>query len=96
MKARAIIGAVSALLIASPTHADGGKAVCAGKTYEDVTYATIDQNLGYFAIVSLWVDGVADEKAAKRTRPKYTIVLNSDMYCEFTDVWLHRRSGLEE
>ena len=94
MKARAIVAAVSALLIASPTHADGGKAVCAGKTYEDVTYATVE-DIGYFVVVKLWI-GAVNEHAALHTRPKFTIVMNSDMYCEMTDVWLHHRAMLED
>lgn len=95
IKGNAIAAAISAMLIASPTHADGGKATCAGKTYLDITYATISE-LGYFAVVSLWLAPVSDAKAAKQTRPQFTIVMNSDMYCEMQDVWLRRITRLDD
>jgi hypothetical protein len=81
-------------LMSSPALATG-TATCAGKTYNDISYANIDWG-GVFAVVSLWVAPVGDAATAKRATPKYTIVLNSDMSCEMHDIFLHRHFSLEE
>lgn len=79
----------------SPPALATGTATCAGKTYNDISYANIDWG-GVFAVVSLWVTPVSDAAAAKRAIQKYTIVLNSDMSCEMHDIFLHRHFSLEE
>jgi hypothetical protein len=78
--------ALGLMLIASPAFA--GTATCAGKAYRDVTYATIEP-VGNTEIVRLWVGEVTDDTVIKRIGPKHTLVLNSDVMCEFEDVSLH-------
>jgi hypothetical protein len=69
----------------------GGTVICAGKTYRDVTYATIEP-VGYTEVVRLWVGTVTDATVHQhRSAAKFTIVLNTDIMCEMVDVDLHVR-----
>jgi hypothetical protein len=64
--------------------ADGvqrGTVTCAGKTYRDITYATMMPS-GYFAIVKLWT--VADHAYGEHAR--FSVIMNTETMCEFDDV----------
>jgi hypothetical protein len=67
----------------------GGIVTCAGKTYRDVTYATIEP-VGYTEVVRLWVGEVTDATVRRHhSAARFTIVLNNDAICEMEEVDLH-------
>ena len=65
-----------------------GTVTCAGKAYKDITYAALSTAAGS-SIVTLWQGAVHEEFAYKHITPKDTIILNSEMACEFEDLQLH-------
>lgn len=65
-----------------------GTVTCAGKAYKDITYAALSTAAGS-SIVTLWQGAVHEESAYKHITPKDTIILNSEMACEFEDLQLH-------
>ena len=81
-------GVMALALCLIPIAAHAGTVTCAGKTYKDITYAMIATAGGY-GVVSLWKGEVRDETAIKQVNPKYTIILNSEVLCEFEDLQLH-------